>query len=82
MMFEKVFGQSVEEMLRETSEEGSAARARKVEAAPSKREVEDRNLDHAVFRSWRPHCVKCRTEACGHRKRGGETGDAPTVSLY
>ena len=38
--FEKVFGQSVEETLKETSEEGVAARARKVEAAPSRKEVE------------------------------------------
>ena len=80
-MLEKVFGQSVEETLKETSEEGVAARARKVEAVPSKKEVEDHNLDHAVFRSWCPHCVKVRAEASGHKKRGGETGDVPTVSL-
>ena len=71
----------VEETLRETSEEGVAARARKVEAVPSKKEVEDHNSDHALFRSWRPHCVKGRAEACGHRRGGGQTGDAPTVSL-
>jgi hypothetical protein len=47
----------------------------------SKKEAEDHNLDHAVCRSWCPHCVKGRAEACGHRRRGGETGDAPTVSL-
>ncbi len=64
-----------------TSEEAVAARARKVEAAPSKLEVDDHNLDHAVFRSWRPHCMKGRTEACGHWKSGGETGDAQTVNL-
>ena len=79
--FEKAFGQSVEKTLRKTIEEGVAARARKVEAVPSRKEVEDRNLDHAVFRSWRPHCVRGRAEAYGHRKRGGETGDVPTVSL-
>ncbi len=80
-MFKKVFGESAEETLREASEEGVVARARKVEAVPSKKEVEGRDLDHAVFRSWRPHCVKGLAEACGHRKKGGETGDAPTVSL-
>ncbi len=48
---------------------GSSARARKVEAAPSKKEVKDRNLDHAVFRSWCLPRVKSRAEACGHRKR-------------
>ncbi len=79
-MFEKVFGQSVEETLRETREEGVAARARKAEAVPSK-EVEDHNLDYAVFRNWCPHCMKRRAEAYGHRNRGGETGDVPAVHL-
>ena len=56
-------------------------RVRNVEAVPSKKEVEDRNWGHAVFRSWFPRCVKGRAEACGHRKSGGEAGDAPAVSL-
>ncbi len=56
-------------------------RARKVEAVPSKKEVEGRNVDHAVFRSWRPRCVKVRAEAHGRGKRAGETRDAPAVSL-
>ncbi len=59
-MFEKVLGLSVEETLRETGEEGVAGRARKVEAVPSRKEVEERSLDHAVFRSWCPHCAKGR----------------------
>ena len=50
-MFKKVFGESVEETLREVSEEGVAARARKAGAIPSKREVAEHNLDHAVFSS-------------------------------
>ncbi len=80
-MFEKVFCQSVGETLRETGEEGIAARARKAEAAPGKEEAEERNLDHAVFRSWCPRCVKCWAEAYGHKKRRREEGEAPTVSL-
>ncbi len=59
-------------------EAGVGARARKVEAVPSKKEVEVPNLAHAVFRSWCPHCVKGRAKACGRKKRGG---DAPTVCL-
>ncbi len=35
--FEKVFGQSMEETSRETCEEGVGARARRVEAVPSRR---------------------------------------------
>ena len=48
----KVLGQSMEETLRKTSEEGVPARVRKAEAAPSKKEVEDHNLDHAVSRNF------------------------------
>ncbi len=81
-MFEKAFGQSVEETLKETGEEeGVAARAGKVEAVPCREEVEERNLHNAVFRSWRPHYVKGRAEVYGHKKRRGEGGEAPTVSL-
>ncbi len=39
-MFKKVFGQSMEETLQETGEEGVAARARKAQAVPSGKEVE------------------------------------------
>ena len=54
---------------KEMGEEAVRARARKTEAVPSQREVDEHNLDHGVFRSWCPHCVKGRTEAQGHRKR-------------
>ncbi len=50
--FEKVFGQSVEETLREISEEGVVAGAGNSEVVPSKSEVEDHNLGQAVFTSW------------------------------
>ncbi len=39
--FKKVFGESVEEALREMSEEGEGARARKAEAVPNKKEPEE-----------------------------------------
>ncbi len=80
-MFENVFGQRMEETLREISEEGVAARARKAEGVPSIKEVEEHNSDRAVFRSWCPRCVRDRVEAYGSKKRRGEGGDAPTVSL-
>ncbi len=72
----KVFGESVEETLREASEKGVVARARKVEAAPNKKQVEHRNLDHAVFMMWCPHCVKgscagaCAVSRMRRRRRG------------
>ncbi len=56
-------------------------RSGKVEAVPNKKEVGEHNLGHAVFRSWCPRCVKGLAEAHGHKKRGGDVGDAPTVSL-
>ncbi len=67
-MLKRVFGESAEETFRGTSEEGVGARARKVEAVPSKKVVEGHNLDHVVFRNWCPHCGKGRAEACGHQK--------------
>ncbi len=45
------FGESVEETLkdRETSEEANGAKARFTEAAPSAKEVEERNLNHSAL---------------------------------
>ncbi len=63
------------------SVEGAGAKARKVEAVPSKKEVEEHHSDQVAFRSWRLHCAKGRAEAHGHKKRGGHGGDVPTVSL-
>ena len=80
-MFEKVFGQSVEETLRETSEQGDFARERKAEAVPGKKEVEEHNLDHGVFRMWCPQCVKGRAESYGHVRKVQIEGDVPTIGL-
>ena len=65
--FQRVFGESTREVVeREIGEEAVRARARKTEAVPSQREVEEHNLDHGVFRSRCPHCVKGRAESYGH----------------
>ncbi len=48
---------------------------------PSAKEVEERNLDHSMFRSWRPHCVKGRAEACRHRRSKDDKREAPAVGL-
>ncbi len=74
-MFARVFGESVEETLRETSEEANAARARTAEAAPSAKEVDEHDLDHSVLRSWCPHFVKGRADACE------STREAPVVGI-
>ena len=47
-----------EERERIEAEREHRAKMRRTEAVPSDREVEDHNVDHAVFRAWCPHCVK------------------------
>ena len=80
--FRRVFGESTKEVVeREIGEEAVRARAMKTEAVPSQREVEEHNLDHGVFRSWCPHCVKGRAESYGHVKKVQNEGDAPTIGL-
>ncbi len=63
------FGQSAEETLTETSEEGVAAGARKAESRARRRW---RTAVWATQCSG-PHCVNGCAEVYGHRKRGGET---------
>ncbi len=80
--FAKVFGETVEdalEALRETFEEANVARARKTDAVHSAKEVEEHNLDHSVFRSWCPHCVKGRAEAYGHRSSNNDKREVPVI---
>ena len=48
---------------------------------PSAREVEEHNLDHAVFRSWCPHCVKGRAEAYGHKTEKDKERSVPIVGI-
>ncbi len=50
--FRRLFGEGTKEVVeREIGEEAVPARARKTEAVPSQREVEEHNLDHGVFRN-------------------------------
>ena len=63
-----MFGESAEEVVERqkrdaVGEEAVRARARKTEAVPSQREVEEHNWGHGVFRSWCPHCVAGRAES-------------------
>ena len=54
---------------------------RKTEAVPSDKEVEEHNVDHAVFRAWCPHCVKGRGEAYGLMKVKSKLDDVPVISV-
>ncbi len=83
-MYTRAFGENVEVTLRvmkETSEEANRAKARKTEAVPSIREVEEHRLDHSVFKSWCPQCVRGRAKACGHRRGKGDEGEAPVIGV-
>ena len=80
--FRRVFGEISQEVVeREFGKEAVRARARKTETVPSQKEAEEYNLDHGVFRSWCPHCVKGRAESYGHVRKVQGEGDAPTIGL-
>ena len=68
-----------EKEMEEMIEEG-VSRAREVATRPTKREVDEHNLDHGSFRAWCAHCVKGRAEAYAHRKDAEEKG-VPVISL-
>ena len=74
--FKGVLGESSKEVVeREIGEEAVRARAMKTETVPSQKEVEEHNLDHGVFRSWCPHCVKGWAKSHEHVRRvQGEGG--------
>ena len=48
------------------------ARAMTSPDVPSRREVEDDNLTHIPFRSWRNHFLRGRGRKSGHRRRHNE----------
>ncbi len=80
--FRRVFGENSEKAVErerqgDVGEEAARARARKAGIVPSGLEVEEGNLDHAVFRSWCPRCVKGRAESCGHARKVKDEGIAP-----
>ena len=46
---------------------------------PSENEVEERNFDHALFRSLRPRCVTGEAESHWRVRKAQSEGEAPTV---
>jgi hypothetical protein len=63
-------------------EEVVRPRARKAPGEPTQEEIDERNVDHGVFREWCPHCVKGKELSYGHRgRREKEVGRMPTVSM-
>ncbi len=78
---EKTEGVIERERREDVGEEAVPARARRAGAAPGETEAEEHNLNHTVFRSWRPHCVTGRAESRGHVKKVQDEGETPTVGV-
>ena len=66
---------------RDETEQEHKVKMRKTEAVPNDKEVEEHNVDHAVFRAWCPHCVKGRGETYGHMKSKNKHEDVPVISI-
>ena len=74
--YERIFGERAD-----VSEEAQRAKFRSVESVPLQREVDEHNIDHAVFRSWCPHCVKGKASSYGHPRNENDKGDIPKVCI-
>ena len=61
--------------------EGVKVKHGRTDEEPTAREVEERNMDHAVFRSWCPHCVKGKSAAYGHRVSEAQKQGLPRISV-
>ena len=54
---------------------------RKVGANPTAKEIEEHELDHAVFKDWCPHCVKGKSVAYPHLKNKGKESEIPIIAI-
>jgi hypothetical protein len=84
--FGRLFGDSAEEAVErkrrgDVGEKTAPARARKTKAAPSKKEVEVRNLDRAAIRSWYSRWMKGPADSRGHVEKAQDEGEAPTAGV-
>ena len=62
--------------------EGTRPMMRRAPDDPTQEEIDEHNVDHGVFRSWCPHCVKGRAAAYGHRKGKNKSKRlVPVVSI-
>ena len=68
--------------IEEEDEEIVAARFRRLQAEPTREEIEEHNIDHARFRSWCPHCVRGRAKSFPHRHdKGKKIREVPKISI-
>jgi hypothetical protein len=62
-------------------EESEKAQIRKSAGMPTKEEIDECNLDHAVYRAWRPHCVRGKAQSHPHVRVDKKITEIPTVSV-
>ena len=62
-------------------EEGVRPMMRRAPDDPTQDEIDEHNIDHGVFRSWCPHCVRGRAVAYGHKKKQKDKRLVPVVSV-
>lgn len=68
MADETADGTEAEKVAEEEAEEARQATRAAEPVKPSASEVADHNCTHLPFRSWCPHCAKCRKDNLPHRK--------------
>ena len=61
-------------------QEGVRPKVRRAPDDPTQDEIDEHNIDHGVFRSWCPHCVRGGAVAYGHKKKK-EQRLVPVVSI-
>ena len=62
-------------------QEGVRPTVRRAPDDPTQDEIDEHNIDHGVFRSWCPHCVRGRAVAYGHKNKKTEQRLVPVVSI-
>ena len=53
---------------------------RKLIKEPTQDEIDEHTIDHAVFRSWCPHCIHGQAVCCPHKHIKDRNYDIPIIS--
>jgi hypothetical protein len=61
--------------------EENKARVRSVPVRPTQKEVEEHEIDHAVFRDCCPHCVKGKAVSHPHYRGQEKDSEIPVIAL-
>ena len=76
-------GKAIEIEGTKDSEEGHQQRVRSLVPEPTQKEIDEDNVDHGVFRSWCPHCVRGKAVSYPHLRRGksDDVDQVPVISV-